>query len=190
METVKKLPQKDVVSLDLVLDGGNVVKCGSKVVMTDKVFAENKDKPHAEVVSLLEEAFKCDIILLPWDKSEYLGHSDGIIHYLDGNRVMITNYNDFSPYFFRKFRKALEPFFEVVRLKFKTSKKHRNSWAYINFLRHNNIVLVPQLGLPEDEQALQQISAALPKCAVEGVPSIEAVRNGGALNCISWNTLQ
>jgi agmatine/peptidylarginine deiminase len=46
---------------------------------------------------------------------------------------------------------------------------------------------VPQLGLEEDEQALEQISNALPGCEVVGIPSLEAVRRGGALNCISWN---
>ena len=29
-------------AIDLVMDGGNVVKCGDAVVMTDKVFVENK----------------------------------------------------------------------------------------------------------------------------------------------------
>ena len=32
------------ISLDLIVDGGNVVKCGGKIVMTDKVFVENKAK--------------------------------------------------------------------------------------------------------------------------------------------------
>ena len=49
------------------------------------------------------------------------------------------------------------------------------------------MVLVPQLGIPEDGQALQQISEAMPRCKVIGIPAMEAVRNGGALNCISWN---
>lgn len=189
IETVKSLPQDNLVCLDLVLDGGNVVKCGNRVVMTEKVIAENKNKSRTEVLKQLEEAFQREIVLLPWDKNEFLGHSDGIIHYLGDNRVMITNYNDFSPYFFNKFRKALNPFFEVIPIRFKTKTKHRSSWAYINFLKHNNLVMVPQLGLPEDEQALQQISAVLPHCNVTGIPSIEAVRKGGALNCISWNKL-
>ena len=61
------------------------------------------------------------------------------------------------------------------------------SWAYINYLQIGNLVLVPQLGIPEDEQALQQIANALLQCEVMGVQALEAVRKGGALNCISWN---
>lgn len=47
--------------------------------------------------------------------------------------------------------------------------------------------VLPQLGIPEDEQALEQISSALPDCEIVGIPALEAVSRGGALNCLSWN---
>ncbi len=171
----------------MVLDGGNAVKCGDTVVMTDKVFPENKDKTPAEVKRILREAFRCDIVFLPWDRNEKCGHSDGIVHYVGDNRVLLTNYGDLSPYFYRRFRKALENHFEVIPLKYDVKQKHKRSWAYINYLQVGNLVLVPQLDIPEDDQALQQIAEAMPQCKVVGVPALEAVRNGGALNCISWN---
>lgn len=187
IETLKHHYGQYAQFLDLVIDGGNVVICDDKVVMTEKVFAENKNKSPDEVRMLLKNAFHCDIIFLPWDKKEYLGHCDGIIHYVGNNKVLLTNYDDFSPYFYKKYRKILDSAFDVMPLKYKGSVKHRHSWAYINFLKVENYVLVPQLGISEDEQALQQISAALPKCKVIGIPSLEAVRKGGALNCISWD---
>ena len=55
------------------------------------------------------------------------------------------------------------------------------------YLQVGGLVLVPQLGIPEDEQALRQIAQALPQCEVIGIEALEAVRKGGALNCISWN---
>jgi agmatine/peptidylarginine deiminase len=177
----------ETTKIDLVIDGGNVVKCGDVVVMTEKVFAENKDKSRLEVERILRDAFRCDILFLPWDREEYLGHSDGIIHYAGDGRVLLTNYDDFSPYFFRRFRKYLESRFEVVPLRYKVKRKHARSWAYINFLQVGNLVLIPQLGIEEDRQALEQIGAALPGCELLGIPALEAVRKGGALNCISWN---
>lgn len=177
----------EVVHLDLVLDGGNVVKCSDKIVMTEKVFFENKDKSHSEVQRLLEDAFQCEIIFLPWDRNEIYGHSDGIVHYVGNNRVLITNYADFDAAMARKFTKSLENYVEVIPLTYNVKQKHNHSWAYINFLEIGRLVLVPQLGIPEDEQALKQISDAMPKSKVIGVSSLEAVRNGGALNCISWN---
>ncbi len=174
-------------AIDLVIDGGNVVKCGEKIVMTEKVFLENKDKSSWVVSWLLNGAFESQIIFLPWDKKEKFGHSDGIIHYIGEGKVLLTNYEDFSLYYYRRFRKALEEHFEVIPLTYNVKRKHQRSWAYINFLQIGSLVLVPQLGMPEDEQALEQINKALSDCEVVGVPAMEAVRRGGALNCISWN---
>lgn len=75
----------EAVDLDLVLDGGNVVKCSDKIVMTEKVFFENKDKPRTRIQQMLEEAFECEIVFLPWDRNEIFGHSDGIVHYVGDN---------------------------------------------------------------------------------------------------------
>ena len=184
---IECLRQGDAVDLDLVVDGGNVVRCGDKVVMTEKVLFENKDKPRKEVQRLLEEAFQCNVVFLPWDRLEIMGHSDGIVHYIGDNRVLMTNYADFDADMARKFTGVLGKHFEVIPMCYNTKRKHRHSWAYINFLQIGNLVFVPQLGIPEDEQALQQVSEAMPRCKVIGVPALEAVRNGGALNCISWN---
>lgn len=181
------LHRAEVVPLNLVLDGGNVVKCGNKIVMTEKVFVENKGMSRNEVQRLLEEAFRCEIVFLPWDEQEIYGHSDGLIHYLGDNRVLMTNYGDFDKSFAQDFLRILEKHFDVKTLKYNVEKTDENSWAYINYLQVGNLVLVPQLGIPEDEQAFQQIAEAMPQCKVVGVPALEAVRKGGALNCISWN---
>ena len=187
VQNIDFLRLAETVNLDLVLDGGNVVKCGNKVVMTEKVFVENNDRSRNEVQRLLEEAFQCDIVFLPWDENEKCGHSDGIIHYVGDHRVLLTNYGDFDKTFAQAFLRILEKHFEVIPLKYNVKRQHARSWAYINYLQVDNLVIVPQLGIPEDGQALQQIAEALPACKVVGVPALEAVRKGGALNCISWN---
>ena len=61
---------QNAVEVDLILDGGNVVKCGNIIVMTEKVFAENRDKSPIEVDRILEDAFQCDVLYLPWDHQE------------------------------------------------------------------------------------------------------------------------
>ena len=99
----------------------------------------------------------------------------------------MTNYADFDAAKANQFLKILEKYVEVIPLMYNVKRKHERSWAYINFLQIGKLVLVPQLGIPEDEQALQQIMDAMPSCKVIGVPALETVRKGGALNCISWN---
>ena len=187
IDRIDCIRHKKVSDLDLVLDGGNIVKCDNRIIMTKKVFAENKDKKREDIIRMLEDAFQCDIIFLPWDVEEFLGHSDGIVHYVGENRVLMTNYADFDSSKARSFLKILEKHFEVISLAYSVKRKHQRSWAYINYLQVGNVVFVPQLGIPEDEQAIQQIAYALSKCKVFGVPALESVRKGGALNCISWN---
>ena len=161
------------ISIDLVLDGGNVVKCGDTVVMTEKVFEENQDKSRDEVEKMLRDAFQCDILFLPREKCDIY--------------VLLTNYDDFSTKYYKLFYEILEKRFEIIPLKFNVEKHNKYSWCYINFLQVGNLILVPQLGIDEDHQALEQISKAYPKCEVVGIPSLEAVKRGGALNCVSWN---
>ncbi|MBR4219349.1 MAG: agmatine deiminase family protein [Bacteroidales bacterium] len=187
IEDFDRLRLGKITNLDLILDGGNIVKCDDKIIMTEKIFTENQDKKQNDVIHMLEKAFQCDIVFLPWDSEEYLGHSDGIVHYIGNNQVLMTNYADFDTKMSHCFIDILEKYFEVIPLKYNVKRKHQRSWAYINFLQVGNLVLVPQLGIPEDEQAVQQISNALPQCKVFGIPALEAVRKGGALNCISWN---
>lgn len=173
--------------MDLIMDGGNVVKCGDTIVMTEKVFVENRDKSRADVEKQLREKLQCDILFLPWDKGEKYGHSDGIIHYVGEGKVLMTNYQDYDAKIAREMEKRLAKKFDVITLRYKTKQKHYSNWAYINFLQTENLIMLPQLGLEEDEQALEQISAVSPDCEVIGIPAIEAVRKGGAMNCISWN---
>ena len=174
--------------LDLVIDGGNVVKCGDMIVMTEKVFKENPDWPEFMVIDKLEEAFGCEVLFLPWDRTEEYGHSDGIVHYVGNSRVLLTNYNDFSPAYYRSFRKRLERKFEVIPLAYPVKNKSEHSWAYINYLHVGNLIMVPHLGIPEDQLAIEQIQRAVPQSIrVVSIPAMEAVSKGGALNCVSWN---
>ena len=179
----------NVVESDLIIDGGNVVKCGNKIVMTEKVFVENSNLTHEEVIKRLTDAFQCEIVFIPWDyMHEKYGHSDGVIHYLGDDRVLMTNYEQFDVNMTDKFRRVLDKHFEVVSLKYDVETLNENSWAYINYLQIDDLVLVPHLGIPEDEQARQQIKNLLPECNVISVPdAMEAVKDGGAFNCISWN---
>ena len=175
--------------MDLVLDGGNVVKCGDSIVMTDKVFLENPDKSRVEVERILHEKLQSEILFLPWDTAEYCGHSDGIVHYAGEGRILVSSYYyDFYPGFAKEIEKILEKKFDVIRLKFDVKRKSRNNWAYINFLQTEKLIMVPQLDLKEeDAMAIEQVSKVFRDVEVIGIPAIEAVNGGGALNCVSWN---
>ena len=175
--------------MNLVLDGGNVVKCGDTIVMTDKVFRENSDKSRIEVERILHDKLQSDILFLPWDTEDYCGHSDGMVHYAGEGRILASSYYyDFYPSFAKEIEKILEKKFDVIRLKSNIKLKNRNNWAYINFLQTEKLIMVPQLDIEEEDAlAVEQISNVFPDVEVIGIPALEAVNDDGALNCVSWN---
>ena len=121
---IRVMPKVGIKYLNLIVDGGNVVKCGDTIVMTEKVFHENNKYSREDIEEMLRNAFECDIIFLPWDKSEKYGHSDGIIHYLGDNKVLLTNYEDFNSDYYNQFKNEME-ILEVAESLFVDEKKKK-----------------------------------------------------------------
>lgn len=174
------------VKTDLIIDGGNVVKMGRYVIMTEKVYSENKTLKPAEIREKLKSLFRAEIIMLPWDRKEKYGHVDGIVKGIDDNTVLMTNYEDYDPKMAKRFKEILSRYFTVHTLKYDLHSSDSN-WAYINFLRIGNKIIIPGLEIPEDVEALQQIKDYYPKCDVHQIECAQVVKKGGALNCITWN---
>lgn len=59
---VRVMPKVAIKFLKLIIDGGNIVKCGDTIVMTEKVFHENKEYSREDIVEMLHYAFECDIM--------------------------------------------------------------------------------------------------------------------------------
>ena len=49
------------------------------------------------------------------------------------------------------------------------------------------MIFVPQLEIPSDKLAKEQISSIFPDSTIIPVEVKGIVKKGGALNCISWN---
>jgi agmatine deiminase len=177
----------------IILDGGNVVKSSNYVILTNKIFKENKyNYTKNQLIDNLQELFETDkIIFIPWfedEPEEFCGHSDGMVRFINDNTVLINHV-------YRNEKSVLNPLLkaglECKCLNFEVKKEHKDNWAYLNFLQTKDILLVPKLGIDEDDQAIKQISDCFPEYASKNriiqVPDIKPiVNNGGALNCISW----
>jgi len=176
----------------ITIDGGNVVRCGNKVVMTAKVFEENPSIRPFKLLEKLEAAFDADVIILPWDTKEIFGHADGICRYVDNDTILMTNYRQFDRRMASRFRKCMKPHFSnVVELSFKSRPLNENSWAYINWLQTDKVVVVPELGCASDQEALEQIEAAMPSYQGRIVlcPCPDLIPLGGGLNCCTWTMM-
>ena len=187
VEEVFDFSNDSVIKTKLVIDGGNVILCGDKVIMTDKIFNENSSLSKEEVIAEIERVFSAKLVVIPWDKEEEFGHADGMVRYVSDNHVLINQYKDIDPEFRQKLIDSLSPYFsEISELEYGKASSSQ-SWAHINYLQVDNYIFVPQLGIMTDKLALEQISKVFPTSKVVPVEVKGIVKNGGALNCVSWN---
>jgi agmatine deiminase len=174
---------------DLILDGGNIVKSSDCIILTDKILQENKFKYSKKaLISKLQETFCTNkVVLIPWDRNEKYGHSDGVLRFIDNDTVLINDcYKSDSVLLYRLKCSGLKWEF----LKYKVRKANKYNWAFINFLQTKDLILLPKLKIDEDDQAFEQISGYYEAYAknkrIARVDMTEIVNCGGGLNCITW----
>lgn len=206
----------DVVTMPIVLDGGNIIKAIDKfgqptIIMCSKVLTENNlsKKELNDWWNLFFDG-RIRLILIDWEGKEDnpIGHADGMVRYISEGKVLITNYCDFDDE--ERLTKPLKEYFDIERLHFgdidgiKDTKMwslmKSKSWGYINFLQVGHHIVIPSLGWNElDNVAKQQIKDAFGSSyEIESIncdmteilenPN-ENTNSGGGLNCLTWTLL-
>ena len=178
------------ITTDIILDGGNVIKCADKVIMTDKIFKENPRYQKDQLIDTIENLFRAELVIIPWDRYEMFGHADGMVRYIDGNRVLLNNYVNFDPGLRKRLFDALSPHFDVVELNYKAVRPSKMSWVFLNYLQVGDCLFVPWLPILENKAAEAPLQEVFDGYRIHMVGGIEEVAyEGGALNCVSWNIL-
>ena len=193
--------EEDELYMRVVLDGGNIVRCGDKVVMTDKVFLENPNIDKEKLIRYFEGWFDASIIWLPYDRRDYLGHSDGILRHISGNKVVMSPYgtpesNKVDRKFDKLYRQILqENGLEVLSLDFSGIDEPSDlRWAYTNWLQLKGLIIIPTFkDCPLSNQRVYEQICQFTKRMKVNIEMVEAddlVKFGGAFNCASWTTTQ
>ncbi len=177
-------------NLNIVFDGGNYVRCGNKVIMTDKIFSENPKWPLHELISHLRDALCADIVLLPWDMEDPCGHADGMVADLGEGRILLNGcWKHAAPQFHSRLRKILDAHFEVVELSF-DCKEDKNSWCYLNYLQVSGGILLPCLSehtdCENDIAAIETFGRLFPNMEIIPIYAKPLIRKGGAIHCVTW----
>lgn len=177
-----------VIDSDIIIDGGNVISCGDKVIMTNKIFRENPHCDHEVLIDTLSQLLEAEIVLIPEDCYDEYGHADGMVRYMGEGHVLLNNYCDFDKALHKRLLNALSPHFDIIELHYGTYTDR--SWAYINFMHVGHHILIPMVDDKLGEMAFRQIDDAFPQCKCHPVYHCESIaREGGALNCSTWNIL-
>lgn len=173
---------------ELIVDGGNVIRSGNKVIMCDKVFKENPSISEKELITQLMDTFEIDkLIFVPWDKSDYTGHADGMVRFIDSDRVLINDYSKEKPEFQRAFRMALHNAgLDWTEIPY-NPKNNDAEGIYLNYLQMKQAVIIPTFKHDDDSKAMKIFETVFKGHQIVTVDSNEVAKQGGILNCISWN---
>lgn len=177
---------------DLVLDGGNVIKGKSKVILTDKIFSDNPTYDRDAILKMLEHALEAQPIIIPREPNDFTGHADGIVRWYDETTVLINSYTNIDkPNFQRKLKRVLYKeglrTIEVPYNPYQNTSYDSARGLYINYLQMKDIVIMPVFDLPDDEKAVRFFEELFPTTSVETINANQIAQDGGVLNCITWN---
>jgi len=172
----------------LIIDGGNVIRSNDKVIMCDKVFKENPTINEKELIKQLKDIFEIDkLFFVPWDKSDFTGHADGMVRFIDSDRVLINDYSKEKPEFQRAFRMALHNAgLDWTEIPYNPKTKGAEG-IYLNYLQMNQAVIIPTFKDNADDKAIRIFETVFKGQHIATVDSNEVAEEGGILNCITWN---
>lgn len=177
---------------DIILDGGNLVRSVHQAFMTDRIFEDNPDWDRKLLLEELKNLLELDrLFLLPVQPGDFTGHADGMVRFVNEKTILANDYSKEPKKFYEAFEIALHNTgLEVVKLPYNVYDNPSNNHAngdYINFLQMENVIFVPVFNLNEDEEALRIIETCFPDQKVIPIESNDLAKDGGILNCISWN---
>lgn len=183
------------VKIDIIIDGGNVVKSNNSIILTDKVVWENKRHySEKQLIKKLHDLFEVDkVVLIPWDNECDYGHADGMLRFINEDKVLISGFyekadNSFKKWILKSLEKAKLDW-DWLRV---SENEVEDNIAYINFLQTKDLIIIPSLNRPEDDVAGEEISKYFPvyssKNRIDKVDMRDIVKFDGALNCITWTT--
>lgn len=177
----------DVTYSDINLDGGNVVFSPSKekVIISDRVFAENPERTEREILSKLENLLEAKVIIIPSLKSDMTGHADGMVRFVDENTVIGNDTGTKAGLEYRIKRALKKENITVIDFPYFESKKDSARGCYLNFLETEKSIFLPIFAAPDDKRTTEAAERIFSKKIIP-VEIKEIAKDGGCLNCISW----
>lgn len=189
---IKDLGINVVAHLDIVLDGGNVVRCDNKTIMTDKIISENPNIRPLKLIDTIENILNTELILIPWDMEEPFGHADGMVTYIGKGKILMNNYGQMgkeAELFLKRLHKILGYHFDIQELSY-SGKLRKDSWCYLNYIETPKAIIIPGLSkdleCDNDKEAVKVFSDIFFDKEIIQIYVAPLVKHGGALHCVTW----
>jgi agmatine deiminase len=177
---------------EIALDGGNVVGCCGKAILTDKIYKENPGWDRPQLRKQLQELLQVDqLIIIPKEPYDPIGHADGMVRFLDERTVLVNDYSVADPAFRDRLTRVLQQHrLQIETLPYFLEGQSRAGIPsavgnFVNFLQTGRVMVAPVYGTAHDEVALRKLESHFPSLAIVPINCTDLARDGGVLNCVS-----
>jgi agmatine deiminase len=177
------------------LDGGNVLLCSGRAIVSDRIFTENPEYTDKEqLVKVLSELLEAEVIIIPAQNGDMTGHADGMVRFVDHDTILGNNRSDEYKYWTNGIEKVLKdynlkyidvPFF----YSYKDSKHPDHAiGVYVNYLEVGNLIVLPVFEVEgnKDDEAIAAFKQIFPDKIIETINFNDVALEGGVLNCTTW----
>ncbi len=176
---------------DINLDGGNVLICDGRAILSNRIFSENSNWDKKKLVNELSKLLECEIIIIPAENDDMTGHADGMVRFVNRNTILGNKLADEYKYWREGMEKVIEQYgLKYIDVPFFLPKdpKHPHSaiGIYVNYLEVNNLIVLPVFGRDEDKHAVDVLRQAFPDRVIETIDYNDVAQEGGLLNCTTW----
>jgi len=191
----------DLLGLDctrssLVIDGGNIVRWHDAAIMTDKVYKENPGVERPVLQKKFQKALEVErLVVIPKEPYDTIGHSDGMVRFVDAKTVLVNDYKKASRAFVEELHKTLNRHgLEIIPFPYCPTNKVVNGipsavGVYINFLQIEGLIVCPTFGIPKDDDALKMLAEVFAQQRIVPLRCKTLAVGGGVLNCATWNVV-
>ena len=177
------------------LDGGNVLLCSGRAIVSDRIFTENPEYTDKDqLVKDLSELLEAEVIIIPAQNSDMTGHADGMVRFIDHDTILGNNRSDEYKYWANGIEKVLKDYnLKYVDVPFfygyKDSRHPDHAiGVYVNYLEVSNLIVLPVFEVEgnKDAEAIAAFKRIFPNKIIEVLNYNDVALEGGVLNCSTW----
>lgn len=178
----------------IVLDGGNVLRCESRVLISERVFDENPNWSRVKLLDALEKDLQAEILIFPQIESDLTGHVDGMARFINPSTLLVNDRGKEFKYLVKKLESFAKrhqitlvdmPFFH----KSIKSYPHNALGCFLNYLELPQAIVMPafEVGGAINNQALEKLIQVFPSKKIYAVDASDLAIYGGVFNCVTWS---
>lgn len=176
---------------DINLDGGNVLICDGRAILSNRLFSENPGIGKEELINELGRLLECEIIIIPAENDDMTGHADGMVRFVNKSTILGNTMAEEYKYWQDGMQKVIDKYnLKYIDVPFFVPKTPKYPYSavgiYVNYLEVNNLIVMPVFGREEDQKAFDVIQKAFPDKVIEEINYNDVAQEGGLLNCTTW----